>query len=132
MKVLDTTVAVDYLRGRPEAVHLLGELTASGEMLVASELVRYEILAGTRSGEREGVEDFLAGLGWIDVTSDVARLAAELFQTYRTSHASIDDVDYLIAATAVIVDKPLLTTNVRHFPMFKDLRPAYRTRGSAT
>jgi len=37
----------------------------------------------------------------------------------------IDTADYLIAATAIVLDAPLLTTNVRHFPMLKGLRPAY-------
>lgn len=43
----------------------------------------------------------------------------------RSSHRGIDDVDYLIAATAIVVDADLLTTNVRHFPMFPDLQPPY-------
>jgi predicted nucleic acid-binding protein len=34
-------------------------------------------------------------------------------------------VDYLIAATAIVIDADLLTTNVRHFPMFTKLKPAY-------
>ena len=33
--------------------------------------------------------------------------------------------DYLIAATSIVVEAPLLTTNVRHFPMLKGLRAAY-------
>jgi predicted nucleic acid-binding protein len=34
-------------------------------------------------------------------------------------------VDCVIAATAQRYDAPLLTLNVRHFPMFKDLKPAF-------
>ncbi len=36
-----------------------------------------------------------------------------------------DDADYLIAATVVVVDAELLTTNVRHFPMLPGLQPPY-------
>ncbi len=43
----------------------------------------------------------------------------------RGSHSGIDDADYLIAATANILDAPLLTTNVRHFPMFEGLTRPY-------
>jgi predicted nucleic acid-binding protein len=43
----------------------------------------------------------------------------------RLSHSGIDDADYLIAATAIVLDADLLTTNTRHFPMLKGLRPPY-------
>lgn len=33
--------------------------------------------------------------------------------------------DYLIAATSMLADADLLTTNVRHFPMIEGLAPAY-------
>jgi hypothetical protein len=38
---------------------------------------------------------------------------------------SIDAADYLIAATALLLEAELLTTNVRHFPMLTGLEPAY-------
>ena len=34
-------------------------------------------------------------------------------------------MDSLLAAAAVEFDARLLTTNVKHFPMFPGLRPAY-------
>src|SRR5580693_8432945 len=39
----------------------------------------------------------------------------------RRSHSGIDDVDYLIAATAIVTDAGLLTTNV---PPLSDVRRA--------
>jgi hypothetical protein len=48
-----------------------------------------------------------------------------LARRYRTSHSGIEDIDYLIAATALVLDAELLTTNVRHFPMLEGLSPAY-------
>jgi hypothetical protein len=33
--------------------------------------------------------------------------------------------DLIIAATAEQLDLPLATTNLRHFPMFKGLKPPY-------
>lgn len=49
----------------------------------------------------------------------------KLARQYRRSHNGIDVVDYLIAATAIVIDADLLTTNVRHFPMFDQLAPPY-------
>lgn len=48
MKLIDTTIAVDHLRGEPAAAVLLAELINNGEEIAASELVRFELLAGVR------------------------------------------------------------------------------------
>lgn len=125
MKLLDATVVIDGLRGRDEAIRLMGALFDEGEQLVASELLRLEVLAGARGNELARIEALLELLDWVDVSEPIARLAAEYSRTYRASHGGIDDVDYLTAATARLLDAELLTTNVRHFPMFEGLRPPY-------
>ena len=125
MKLLDTTVAVDYLRGSRAAVALLTGLQDSLDEIVASELVRFELLAGARERELDQLEHFLAALGWVPVNGKVARLGGELARRYRPSHGGIEDVDYLIAATALLLEADLLTTNVKHFPMLEGLAPAY-------
>jgi predicted nucleic acid-binding protein len=125
VKLVDTTVAVDHLRGVPAAVELLTALTDDGDDLVASELVRFELLAGVRTKELTALEGFCSALRWAPVTEDVARVAGQLARRYRKSHSGIGAVDYLIAATAIVIDAELLTTNVRHFPMFTKLEPPY-------
>jgi hypothetical protein len=55
----------------------------------------------------------------------VARRAGELAREHRRRHAGIDTADYLIAATAQLLDAELLTTNLRCFPMLPGLRAAY-------
>jgi predicted nucleic acid-binding protein len=125
VKLIDTTIAVDHLRGATAAVDLLTALIDTGDDLTASELVRFELLAGIREKELAAFEDFCSALGWVGVTEDVARVAGQLARRYRKSHSGIGAVDYLIAATAIVIDADLLTTNVRHFPMFTKLKPAY-------
>jgi len=46
VRVLDTSVAVDHLRGFPAAVACLRDLIESDEEIVASEIVRFELVAG--------------------------------------------------------------------------------------
>ena len=125
MKLVDTTIAVDHLRGVPAAVELLTGLNDAGNDLVASELVRFELLAGVRNKELTAFEEFCSALRWARVTEDVARVAGQLARRYRKSHSGIGAVDYLIAATAIVIDADLLTTNVRHFPMFTKLERPY-------
>lgn len=125
MKLLDTAVAVDHLRGAGTATDLLVALTDEGERLAASEVVRFELLAGVRDDELSRLESFFSALTWVPVDEDVARTAGELARAYRNSHPGIDDADYLIAATSLLLDAELLTTNVRHFPMLEGLRTPY-------
>lgn len=125
MKLIDTTVAVDHLRGNPAATALLSELVTAGEEVVASELVRFELLAGVREGELDALEEFFSALAWVPVDGAVARLGGLLARTHRASHSGIDDVDYLIAATALTLEVDLLTTNARHFPMLERVQTPY-------
>lgn len=125
MKLLDTTVAVDHLRGVAPAVDLLSRLIGGEEAVGASEVVRFELLAGVRDTEIEALEQFFSALSWVPVDEAVTRTAGLLARKHRKAYSGIDDVDYLIAATALVVDADLLTTNVRHFPMLAGLRAAY-------
>jgi predicted nucleic acid-binding protein len=58
VKLIDTTIAVDHLRGASAAVDLLTALIDTGDDLLASELVRFELLAGIRDEELVGFEEF--------------------------------------------------------------------------
>jgi predicted nucleic acid-binding protein len=125
VKLLDTSVAIDHLRGRKAAVDLLGGLLEAGEDLLASEIVRFELLAGMRESEARALEQFFSALVWVPVGEALARHAGALARAHRAAHSGIDDADYLIAATALLLEAELLTTNVRHFPMLEGLAPAY-------
>jgi predicted nucleic acid-binding protein len=127
VKLLDTTIAIDHLRGDDRATHLLERLSNEGEPLLASELSRVELLAGMRPDELDGTELFMGALTWVPVNEEIARVAGSMAAQYRSAHRGIDAIDYLIAATAAVVDAELLTTNLRHFPMITGLRPPYAT-----
>lgn len=125
LKLVDTSVAVDHLRGHEPAVSFLTAQLVDRVPLAASEVVRFELLAGARPQDLDKVEAFCAALDWVPVTEAIARRAAAYAREYRTSHSGIDDADYLIAATADVVQADLLSRNLRHFPMFADLSTPY-------
>ena len=122
MTVLDTTVVIDHLRGLPAAGDYLRSLTA---VPTCSEVTRAEVLQGLRSAERRAAEALFTVLHWVDVDEPIARRAGELGRRYRRSHPGLALADLLIAATALELAQPLVTLNVRHFPMFPRLRPPY-------
>ena len=121
---VDTSVLVDYLRGHPRAAAVLEERRASGP-LHASEITRLEILAGMRTSEEDATRALLSALIWHPVDAEVAERAGALGRQWLPSRHTIDSADLAIAATAQMMELPLLTMNVRHFPMFAGLRPPY-------
>lgn len=124
--LVDTSVFVDHLRDDPRAVALMERLFTQEDRVWAATPTRTEIIAGLLPHELEPMQRLFAVTSWIDIDSSLADAAGRLAQRYHASHGGIDTVDYLIAAAAQSLGASLLTLNVRHFPMFPDLEPAYR------
>lgn len=121
---VDTSVLIDYLRGHHGAARALESHRAEGP-LHASEMTRLEILAGMRMREEDATRSLLSTLVWHPVDTAVAERAGRLGREWLPSHHTIDSADLAIAATAQVVGLRLLTTNVRHYPMFGGLQPPY-------
>jgi predicted nucleic acid-binding protein len=122
MRLLDTSVLIDVLRGSAAATDWLAGLD---EVPLCSEITRTEVLRGVRSPERTRTEQLLDALRWAPVDETTSRRAGELGRRHRRSHRALGVADLLIAATAMVHDAELATGNVRHYPMFPGLRPPY-------
>lgn len=122
--LVDTSVLIDVLRGRPEAVQIVRR-AVSGGSLHASEITRIEVLAGMRPEEEDCTRALLGALEWHSVDERIAEDAGALGQRWWASHSGIDAADLAVAATAMHLDADLLTRNVRHFPMFPNLESPY-------
>lgn len=124
--ILDTSVLVDHLRGRPQAAtELIPKALARGDELWSSEIVRAELLAGMRTGEESATRDLLGLISWVDVDQSLAEAAGALGRQYLPSHQGIDVADLIVAALTRHLDGDLKTTNVKHFPMFPAMKPPY-------
>jgi hypothetical protein len=123
VKLFDTDVLIEHLKGNRQATNLLLEASSVGQA-ACSVLTRFELLAGMRSNERSQIRQLLDSLTNLETSVDVATRAGEWARTYRRSHEGISSIDYLIAATAEIHGADLLTRNAKHFPMFPQLEPA--------
>lgn len=122
--VVDTSVLIDYLRGREEARTLLEHERLEGP-LHASEMTRLETLAGMRRSEERSTRLLLSTFVWHAVDGAIAEEAGALGRQWLSSHANIDGADLAIAATVLLTDSRLMTRNVRHFPMIPGLRAPY-------
>jgi predicted nucleic acid-binding protein len=123
--VIDANVLIDVLHDERAAVAALDAISAGGDELWSSVTARVEILGLVRPGEEDATLALLGAIWWQDVTTDIADGAAAYVRRYRRSHSGIDLADYILAATADVLGGRLVTRNVRHFPMFPGLEPAY-------
>ncbi len=60
----------------------------------------------------------------IPLSVEIAR-AGGLYKKQYAKAYGVGLADAIIAATAVVENAELKTLNVKHYPMIKDLRPAY-------
>lgn len=120
--VLDTGVLIDHLRGSDAATEYLAGLDGRPS---CSEVTRIEVIQGLRSPERRAADRLFALITWVPVSETIARRAGELGRRWRRSHLGIGVADLAIAATAEDIGTGLATRDVKHFPMFDDLRSPY-------
>lgn len=100
-------------------------LHARGETLSCSILTKVEILAGMRAAERARTRKLIGAIDWLEVDDDLGERAGALASRFLRSHPGVEIVDYVIAATAERLSAELLTRNLKHFPMFPELRDPY-------
>lgn len=124
MTLIDSDVLIAHLRGIEPARQWLRDERTSGPLAVSAVTVT-EIAGGMRSGERREVWQLLSSMRFETVDELVARQAGALMRRYKRENRGIGLGDYLIAATAQVRGHELATLNVKHFPMFEGLRPAF-------
>jgi predicted nucleic acid-binding protein len=123
--VVDADVLIDVFRNVALAIDLLATAQRDGNELVSVTPVRTEVLRGASAERLLPVLDLLGTLAWIDIDQELADRAGDHGRRYGRSHPGIRVTDLLLAAAVERIDGQLLTRNVRHFPMFPELRPAY-------
>lgn len=124
MYLVDSDVLIAHLRGVEAAREWLRQERGIGPLAVSAVTVA-EITGGMRSPERREVWQLLGSFRVEPVTGLAAGRAGELMRKYRRSHTGIGIADYLIAGTVDVRGLQLATLNVRHFPMFPDLKAAF-------
>jgi len=123
--MIDADVLIGVLRDVPGAHDAVAKARLGNRRLLSITPVRVEILRGMRHGEERATAGLLDQIDWVTVDVAIADRAGELGRTYRQSHQGIEIVDLLLAAATERFSAELLTRNIRHFPMFPELRPAY-------
>lgn len=114
--LLDTTVLIDVLRGRPsfERVRLAHR---RGEPLFCCAINVDEVYRGIRANEERAAGRVFNGLRLAPLGRSEGERAGRWRREFGERGVTLGQADCLVAAAAVGVGARLATANVRHFPM---------------
>jgi predicted nucleic acid-binding protein len=114
--LLDTTVLIDALRGKPAAERLLALRESAPAPWVCAVNVE-EVMRGTSGREEAVVLRFLKGLRLAPLGRIEGERAGRWRRDFAREGVTLSQADCLIAAAAVGVGARLASGNPRHFPM---------------
>ncbi len=115
--LLDTTVLIDVLRGRPGTIERLRRLHDRGDFPCACAVNVEEIARGLRPGEEEPVLRLVAGLDLVPLGQREGWQAGTWRRELAARGQTLSQTDCLVAAAALTIGGRLATGNPRDFPM---------------
>jgi predicted nucleic acid-binding protein len=114
--VLDTTVLIDALRGRPAAAKLR-DLAAEREVLLTTAVNVEEIIRGLRPSEQAAADALFTAIRVLPVREPDARRAGAWRREHAARGITLHQADCLIGAITVGISARLATGNAKDFPM---------------
>jgi predicted nucleic acid-binding protein len=114
--LLDTTILIDVLRGRPTAERVRSLRDAAQVPWVCAVNVE-EVMRGAFAEEEPVTLRFLYGLQLAPLGRPEGERAGRWRREYAQRGVTLSQPDCLIAAAAVGVGARLATGNPKHFPM---------------
>jgi len=123
VKVLDTDVCVEILRGNPRVLqwrrHTHSQVVTT--WITACELEYGAAKSADPNQARALVADLLSTLDIVGLDRPAARQFGQYKAALRRSGETLADADLMIAAIALARGAELATGNLRHFRRFRDL-----------
>ncbi len=120
--LLDTDILVDFFRGHSKAA---AYVNAHSARIILSSIVVAELYAGVKGdAEQVVLDNFVSLFRVVPVSTEIAKSGGIYKRDYAKSH-SVGLADAILVATAEAENAELKTLNTKHYPMLRDLRPAY-------
>ncbi|MGD9973597.1 MAG: type II toxin-antitoxin system VapC family toxin [Desulfatirhabdiaceae bacterium] len=118
--IVDTDILIDIALKISDAINYVNNIENQFELAV-SIITQMELYAGCRNkAELKNIEQFLKRFAIFRINEHISEKAVRLFSQYRLSHG-LAIPDALIAATAIILKKPLISKNQRDYCFIKGL-----------
>lgn len=115
--LLDSTVIFDALNGKRRRREYLNQVLSEGNLLACCPVNITEVCAGLHDHELQPTRQFLRSLEFLPVTAEIAEAAGLLRRHWGRHGRTLSFPDVTIAAVALHYHAPLLTDNVKDFPM---------------
>jgi predicted nucleic acid-binding protein len=110
---------IDWINHRQKAIDDLQMITGN---IAISIITEYEIIAGARDlVMQKRFEKLLKNYTVVSLDSNIANLGISLYKKFKLSYG-LDMPDSLIAATAIELNLPLFTYNVKDFHYIPELK----------
>ncbi|MFW5964194.1 MAG: PIN domain-containing protein [Natronomonas sp.] len=123
--ILDSTFLIDVLRGSGDVTDTIEELDAHGTPFVSAvtvmELWEGIHLADADESERAAVGALLTEITELPFDRECAMRAGKIDAELVATGEPIDETDVMIAATALVNERPVITRNVDHFRRIEGL-----------
>jgi predicted nucleic acid-binding protein len=114
--VLDTTVLIDALRGKPAAARIR-ELAANREILLTTSINTEEIVRGLPDNEFNVAAALFTGIRVLPIRHEDGERAGRWRRYFAGSGVTLHQADCLIAAATAGFGARLATGNPKDFPM---------------
>ncbi|KAF0219159.1 MAG: hypothetical protein FD174_2245 [Geobacteraceae bacterium] len=112
--LLDTDILVNVGRGDAAAIAQLSDIMTV-ERVHVSAVTEMELIVGCRNkSELRNLAKLLERFVVVPLTPEITTTSITLLKTYRLSHGLLI-ADALIAASALVTDRVLLSGNAKHF-----------------
>ena len=123
--LLDTNVLSLFFRGHSNVVACVKHYLERYDTIQFSIITYYEIVSGLKHRDAhkqlDSFLEFVAQNTVIPLTKDIADTAGQLYADLRKHGQPIDDIDLLIAATALANRLVVVTHNRKHFDRIASL-----------
>lgn len=119
--VVDTSIFIDYLRAKDKLNTVLYKVPVSQQIYISA-VTLYELLMGaTTVQKRNDIKILTEDTIILPFDEEVSIKASEIYHDLRKSNKMIEFRDIFIAASCLVHDMPILTSNSNHFKRIKRL-----------
>lgn len=120
--IADTDTVIDFFADLPPYAQIVSDLIRKDRLALTS-LSVFELYAGVISKRRLiQIENFVKEIHIFPLNLVEAAIAGRIFTELKAKGKLIGNQDILIAGICIANSLPLLTKNVAHFEIIKDLK----------
>jgi tRNA(fMet)-specific endonuclease VapC len=124
--LVDTDILSYYLKGEPTVINHFESYLNHFNSIEISLITYYEIFSGLLSKNAfkklSVFEEFIAINQVLPLTTNSAKISAEVYASLKLSGKVLDDIDLLFAGIAIENDMTLATNNEKHFGRIPGLK----------